>query len=128
MERIHADSEFMESIRPKLTRFFTEYIFPELLTNKLKLTGTPFDPHSQDADDSDGDDFAFVMRLFMEIWVYVMVQNAHINGFIFSVLDSVVKNLLVNGIVVIASILIDVAPFVLYHCLLLHYADVLRTN
>ena len=51
MERIHADSEFMESIRPKLTRFFTEYIFPELLTNKLKLTGTPYDPHSQDADE-----------------------------------------------------------------------------
>ena len=59
MERIHADSEFMESIRPKLTRFFTEYIFPELLTNKLKLTGTPYDPHSQDADDSDGDEGNF---------------------------------------------------------------------
>ena len=54
--------------------------------------------------------FAFAVRLFMETWLHVMVQIAHINGFIFSVLGSV-KNLLVNGIVVIASILIDITPF-----------------
>ena len=54
--------------------------------------------------------FAFAVRLFMETWLHVMVQIAHISGFIFSVLGSV-KNLLVNGIVVIASILIDITPF-----------------
>ena len=54
--------------------------------------------------------FAYAMRLFMEIRLHVMVQIAHVNGFIFSVLGSV-KNLLVNGIVVIASILIDLTPF-----------------
>ena len=55
--------------------------------------------------------FAFAMRQFMEIWLHVMVQSAHINGFIFSVLGSV-KNLLVNGIVVIASILTPFAIIV----------------
>ena len=59
VERIHVDLQFMESIHLKLTRFFTRYLLPELLTNKLKLTGSPYDPHSQDAEDSDGDDGVF---------------------------------------------------------------------
>ena len=49
-------------------------------------------------------------RQLLTIVTHVMVQIAHINGFIFSVLGSV-KNLLVNGIVVIASILIDLTSF-----------------
>ena len=75
----------------------------------MKLTGAPYDPHSQDDDDSDGDE-GICHETVMEIWLHVMVQIAYINGFIFSVLGSV-KNLLVNGIVVIASILIDLTPF-----------------
>ncbi|KAL5496322.1 hypothetical protein EMCRGX_G012581 [Ephydatia muelleri] len=62
-----------------------------------------------DDDDSDGDE-GICHETVMEIWLHVMVQIAYINGFIFSVLGSV-KNLLVNGIVVIASILIDLTPF-----------------
>jgi len=50
----------MTSNLPKLTRFFTNYLLPELLTRQFKLTGVPHDPHSSDAD-NDGDDGIFCL-------------------------------------------------------------------
>ena len=45
VECIQANRELTESLHPKLSRFFSNYLLPELLTNKLKLTGIPHDPH-----------------------------------------------------------------------------------
>lgn len=52
VECIQVDSDLVSSLLPKLTRFFSRYLLPELLTNKLKSTGVPYDPIA-DPDESD---------------------------------------------------------------------------
>lgn len=61
VERIQVNLEFMKSIYPKLRQFFSNYLLPELLTNKLKLTGIPHDPHSQDDEETDDDDGVYCL-------------------------------------------------------------------
>ena len=51
VERIQADAELINSLQPKLSSFFTNYLMPELLTNKLKLTGSPHDPNEECEED-----------------------------------------------------------------------------
>ena len=91
MERIQANLEFMKSIHPKLCRFFSYNLLPELLTNKLKLTGIPHDPHSQHDEQADDDDNDGVYYICTEPaygpMILVVHQNPQMNGFTFSVLD-----------------------------------------
>lgn len=46
----------MTSNLPELTHFFSTYLLPELLTQKLKLTDAPYDPHTFDANDVEDND------------------------------------------------------------------------
>ena len=54
VERIQADAELINSLQPKLSSFFMNYLMSELLTNKLKLTGSPHDPNEECEDVEEG--------------------------------------------------------------------------
>jgi len=104
----------MTSNLPKLTRFFTNYLLPELLTRQFKLTGVPHDPHSSDADD-EGDDGIFCLcreTAYGDMvacdgpdcpyegfhFVCVELKNPKVYGFVLSVMHA--HRLLPNGCVV----------------------------
>ena len=56
VERVWIDEALITTLKLKLTTFFTKYLMPELLSNKLKMTGSPHDPLTDDFDSDDDDD------------------------------------------------------------------------
>ena len=67
------DAELFGSILPKLTHFFIMFLLPELLTNKMKLTGTPYDPYASVDSDSDSDSDDNIYCFYREVPYGTMV-------------------------------------------------------
>ena len=108
VKRIQANPELMESLHPKLSRFFSNYLLPELLTNKLKLTGIPHDPHLREDEEDDDDDGVYCICREPAYGTMIACDGPECpneNGSTFSVLDLMQSQLEIGYVVSVGQFL-----------------------